>query len=224
LAIAGVLPTGTQEFSNSTTLNLTGALYFPKGTVQFDNSSNVQGTTCGQVIADKINIYNSPISTIVAAAPALFRSVAAQPSLSSRRGVFMTPAKTRSGKLSGRRSERGTAAIEFGLFIPFLFLLFAGTVELGFAMYESMQVNNAVEAGMLYAAKNGWNSAGIANAVVNASSVYAGGAPCLTATPAPSQFCGCPLATGIAVTTCTSTCANGIAVGSMFRSTRRSIT
>ncbi len=115
----------------------------------------------------------------------------------------MTPARTRSGKPSGRRNESGTAAIEFGLFIPFLFTLLAGTVELGFAMYEAMQVNNAVEAGILYVAKNGWDSTGITSAVVNASSVYAGaGTPSLTATPAPSQFCGCPQATGISVMTC----------------------
>jgi Flp pilus assembly protein TadG len=128
----------------------------------------------------------------------------------------MTPAKTRSGNPSGRRSESGTAAIEFGLFIPFLLILFTGTVELGFAMYESMQVNNAVEAGMLYAAKNGWDSTGITNAVINASSVYAGGGPSLTATPAPSQFCGCPQATGITVMTCgppLPTCADGTTVG-----------
>ena len=124
----------------------------------------------------------------------------------------MTPTKTRFGKLSGRRSESGTAAIEFALFIPFLFILLVGTVDLGFAMYEAMQVSNAVEAGMLYAAKNGWDSAGITNSVLNASSVYPGGTPALTATPAPSQFCGCPQATGIAVATCSSTCPDGSAV------------
>lgn len=73
----------------------------------------------------------------------------------------MVRAKTRFGNPSGCRSKSGTAAIEFGLFIPFLLILFTGTVELGFAMYEAMQVNNAAEAGMLYAAKNGWDSAGI---------------------------------------------------------------
>jgi hypothetical protein len=68
-------------------------------------------------------------------------------------------------------------------------------------MYEAMQVNNAAEAGMLYAAKNGWDSAGIVTAVQNAGTVLTGG-PNLTATPAPSQFCGCPSATGITVETC----------------------
>jgi hypothetical protein len=93
-------------------------------------------------------------------------------------------------------SESGTAAIEFGLFIPTLLILLTGTVELGFLMYEGMQVNNAVEAGMLYAAKNGFNAASISSAVTNASALPTG-LNTLTATPAPTQFCGCPTAAGI---------------------------
>ena len=76
--------------------------------------------------------------------------------------------------LFGRRSESGTAAIEFALFLPFLLLLLTGTVELGFSAYEAMQVNNAVEAGALYAAKNGWNSASIASATVAGAVIAAG--------------------------------------------------
>jgi hypothetical protein len=100
------------------------------------------------------------------------------------------------GKLFGRRSESGTAAIEFGLFIPVLLTLLTGTVELGFLMYEAMQVNNAVEAGALYAAANGFNAASITSAVTNAS-VLPTGLNALTATPAPTQFCGCPSATAL---------------------------
>jgi Flp pilus assembly protein TadG len=98
-----------------------------------------------------------------------------------------------------RGSESGTAAIEFGLFIPVLLILLTGTVELGFLMYEAMQVNNAVEAGMLYAGANGWDApsgSNIATAVVTAG-VLPTGLNTLTATPAPTQFCGCPTATGI---------------------------
>ena len=58
-----------------------------------------------------------------------------------------------------RRDETGTSAIEFALMTPFLVVLLGGVVEFGFAMYEEMQVNAAVEAGILYAAANGWNSA-----------------------------------------------------------------
>jgi Flp pilus assembly protein TadG len=95
-----------------------------------------------------------------------------------------------------RRRQLGTAAIEFGLFIPVLLILLTGTAELGLLMYEGMQVNNAVEAGALYAATNGFDSAAITTAVTNAS-VLPTGLNTLAATPAPSQFCGCPTATGI---------------------------
>jgi Flp pilus assembly protein TadG len=108
----------------------------------------------------------------------------------------MASARTKFRTLFGRRSESGTAAIEFGLFIPVLLVVLMGTVELGFLMYEGMQVNNAVEVGILYAAKNGWNSANITNAMVGAS-ILPTGLNALTATPAPTQFCGCPTAVGI---------------------------
>ena len=61
---------------------------------------------------------------------------------------------------------------------------------------------------MLYAAKNGWNSAGISAAVVNAT-----GTAGITAAPAPVQFCGCPSASGIVATVCTSTCTSGSSPG-----------
>ena len=96
-----------------------------------------------------------------------------------------------SGSLFGRRNESGTAAIEFALFLPFLLLLLGGIVELGFSAYEAMQVSNAVDAGALYAAKNGWNSASIVSATVSGAASSG-----LTATPAPTQFCGCPNAAG----------------------------
>jgi Flp pilus assembly protein TadG len=114
----------------------------------------------------------------------------------------MALARIRFGNPFWRASESGTAAIEFGLFIPVLLIVLMGTVELGFLMYEGMQVNNAAEAGMLYAAKNGWDLTGdptgtaIKNAVVGAS-VLPTGLNALTATPAPSKFCGCPTATSI---------------------------
>jgi len=67
---------------------------------------------------------------------------------------------------------------------------------------------NSAEAGALFAAKHGWNSAGISAAVVNATGVSG-----VTASPAPSEFCGCPVATGITATACTTACANGNAAG-----------
>ena len=106
----------------------------------------------------------------------------------------MALAKIRFENLFRRRRESGTAAIEFGLLIPILLILLIGTVEVGRAMYQAMQVNNAVEAGMLYAAKNGFDAGGIAAAVVNAT-----GTQGITATPTPTLFCGCPNASGVSI-------------------------
>jgi Flp pilus assembly protein TadG len=106
-----------------------------------------------------------------------------------------------------RRRDAGTAAIEFALLGPLLLALLGAAAELGFAMYQTMQVYNAAEAGMMYAAKNGWNQTGIASAVANATNLSG-----VTATPAPLLFCGCPATSGITTVTCTTplpTCASG---------------
>jgi Flp pilus assembly protein TadG len=123
------------------------------------------------------------------------------------------------GSLFGRRSQSGTAAIEFALFTPLLLILLTGTVELGFIMYEAMQVNNAVEAGALYAAANGFNAASITSAVNNAS-VLPTGLNALTATPAPTQFCGCPTAAGVTNLgnpPCSATACSGSPAGTYVR-------
>ena len=102
----------------------------------------------------------------------------------------MTRTRLRFAGVFGRDSDSGTAAIEFALFAPFLLTLIGGVTEIGFATYEAMQVNAAVEAGLLYATANGWDAASISDAVTGSSqlpSLYT-----LTATPAPTEFCGCP--------------------------------
>ena len=101
-------------------------------------------------------------------------------------------------------SSAGTAAIEFGIIAPVMLIMLIGLVELGFAVKEAMQVQDAAEAGALYAGKHGWNAPAIAAAVVNAT-----GAVGLTATPAPVLFCGCPSEAGLAPVACTATCVGG---------------
>lgn len=113
---------------------------------------------------------------------------------------------------AARERQRGTAALEFGLAAPVLLMILMGVVELGFAMYQAMQVTNSVEAGTLYAAKNGFNASGIASAVVNAT-----GTAGIVATPAPTEFCGCPETSGIVATTCGATCADGSTPGQYAR-------
>ena len=102
------------------------------------------------------------------------------------------------GGLFGRGCDSGTAAIEFAIFVPFFLLpLLTGIVELGFSAYETMQVGNAVGAGALYAAANTatFSAPNIASATTNGA-VLPTGLNTLTATPAPTQFCGCPSAAG----------------------------
>lgn len=108
--------------------------------------------------------------------------------------------------------EAGSAAIEFGLLAPFLVLLAVGTVEIGSSVYQAMQAQNAAEAGAVYASKYGFDADGISNSVINAT-----GAASITANPAPSSFCGCPTASGIAAMSCASTCAEGGAPGQYLR-------
>jgi len=114
--------------------------------------------------------------------------------------------------VGGVAKSRGTAAIEFGLAIPFLLVLLVGTVEIGFATYEGMQVYNSAEAGALYAAKNGFDAAAISSAVVSATSLSG-----VTASPAPVQFCGCPSASGVVTATCGATCSSGGTAGAYVR-------
>jgi Flp pilus assembly protein TadG len=127
-----------------------------------------------------------------------------------------------SERLLGRAGESGTAAIEFALFLPFLLLLLTGVVELGFSAYEAMQVSNAVEAGALYAAANTatFSAANTATATTSGAALPPG-LNSLTATPAPSTFCGCPSAAGtvsnqgapapLCATTFPTACSGGVA-------------
>lgn len=112
----------------------------------------------------------------------------------------------------GILANSGSAAIEFALVLPVLLTLLAGLVEIGFAVREAMQVQDAAEAGAAYAIKYGWNSAAISAAVVNAT-----GATGITASPAPIQFCGCPGAAGVTTVLCTATCTGGVTPGTYVR-------
>ncbi|MCK9915529.1 pilus assembly protein [Microbacteriaceae bacterium K1510] len=107
------------------------------------------------------------------------------------------------------RSERGTAAMEFGLAVPLLLTLLMGVVELSFAIYEAMQAYDAAEAGAIFAGKNGWSLSGISTAVTGATSTTG-----VTATPAPTSFWGCPSESGIITVASSSTkCGSGSSPG-----------
>src|SRR5687768_2593828 len=101
----------------------------------------------------------------------------------------MPSPKTGSAAIPPPRGEAGLAALEFGLLAPFLVLLLVAATEIGSSVYQAMQAQNAAEAGAVYVSKHGFNVAGITSAVANATA-----AASIAATPAPSQFCGCPVA------------------------------
>src|SRR5579862_1129833 len=109
------------------------------------------------------------------------------------------------------RANTGTAALEFGLVVPVLLGLLVPLVDLGIALSQDIQVQQAAQAGAQYAASHPWNSNSatrIANAVTSASAL-----PGVAAIPAPTQICGCPTGGAITPATCYSTCANGETAG-----------
>lgn len=114
------------------------------------------------------------------------------------------------------RNRKGTAAVEFGIIAPVLAILLAGLVEIGMAGYQAMQVQSAVAAGVVYASRNGVsNLTAIEQAVVSAT-----GTTGITATPVPTVFCGCPVASGVVSEgspPCTTTCTGGIAEGQYIK-------
>jgi len=107
-----------------------------------------------------------------------------------------------------RIGRRGNAAIEFAIAGPLLLGMVTGIVDVGFGLYEAMQVQNAAEAGALYAARDGWDQEGIVAAVTGSTNTAG-----ITATPAPTKFCGCPSASGVTSAGCSGTCAGGGAPG-----------
>jgi hypothetical protein len=110
--------------------------------------------------------------------------------------------------LETKTNMKGNATIEFALVAPLFLLLLVGVIDLGYAFYEQMVVEDAVEAGAAYASLHGWQSGGITSAVTNATGVSG-----ISASPAPSLFCGCPADNGIAPISCASTCSGGITPG-----------
>jgi Flp pilus assembly protein TadG len=103
---------------------------------------------------------------------------------------------------------RGVVAIEFAIVAIVLVVLMVCTVDLGMGFYRKMQVQNAAQAGAQYAAARGFAESSITNAVTAASS-FSG----ISASPAPTQFCGCPSNTGVTSVSCSATCTGGSAPG-----------
>jgi len=118
------------------------------------------------------------------------------------------------------RERSGAAAVELALALPFLAAVLLPMVDIGMAAYQQMAVDDAAQAGAAYALVHGWNSSAIQTAVASASDIAG-----ISASPAPSQFCGCPSGSAVATASCGSNCANGQAAGTYVTvSARRSFT
>src|ERR1700732_655551 len=106
----------------------------------------------------------------------------------------------------------GVAAIELAMVSPLAFTGVLGAGELGFTIFRQTQVSFAAQAGADFALAHGFNATKVSNAIVNAPTYTS-----IAATPAPSQFCGCPLATGVSVAggvpPCSAVCSGGATAG-----------
>ncbi|HZT51102.1 MAG TPA: TadE/TadG family type IV pilus assembly protein [Stellaceae bacterium] len=102
------------------------------------------------------------------------------------------------------RNRRGTAALEFGLLVPVLSTMVVGITDLSLGFAHKMAVQDAAEAGAQYAVLHGWSSSAVSSAITSATRLSG-----ITASPAPSESCGCPSGTTITAATCGSTCASG---------------
>jgi len=112
----------------------------------------------------------------------------------------------------GRLAIAGVAAIELAMVSPLAVTGVLGAGEVGLTIFRDTQVQFAAQAGARYALAHGFNATNVSSAIVNATTYAA-----IAATPAPSQFCGCPLATGVSVASgvppCTAVCSSGFTAG-----------
>ncbi|MBI3677965.1 MAG: pilus assembly protein [Proteobacteria bacterium] len=114
----------------------------------------------------------------------------------------------------GKRATSGAAAIEFAMVGPLLGMLLVVSADFSLAFYSDMQVQTSAQSGAQYAAVYGFNATAISSAVTNATSTSG-----ISASPAPSQFCGCPTSSAVTSTTCGTTCSDGMTAGTYIKVT-----
>ncbi|HWE74049.1 MAG TPA: TadE/TadG family type IV pilus assembly protein [Stellaceae bacterium] len=106
------------------------------------------------------------------------------------------------------RQTKGVTALEFALIAPFLCTFIVGIVDLSFGFQSQMAVTQAAQTGSYAAMLNGFNTSTISSAVANST-----GTSGITASPAPTQSCGCPSGTAVTAGPCGSTCPDGQSSG-----------
>jgi Flp pilus assembly protein TadG len=145
------------------------------------------------------------------------------------RGMLMVLAKALVAFFSRERlAVAGVAAIELALVSPLLATGVLGAGELGISILRETQVQFAAQAGIDYAIAHGASPTNPANATyisnisnaITKATTYTS----ITATPAPSQFCGCASTTGVTVATCGSTCSpSGFTAGTYVTSSAQAL-
>lgn len=113
---------------------------------------------------------------------------------------------TRSALGAFANATHGVAAVEFALVATMLAFMLIGTLDLGFGIFRKMQVQYAAQAGAQYAMIHGFDQSLISSAVLNATN-----SSTISASPAPSQFCGCPSCSSIKSVSCGAACSTGTA-------------
>lgn len=108
-------------------------------------------------------------------------------------------------------ARRGASAVEFALAAPVLAGLLVPLADLGIAYSRQIQVQHAAQAGAQYAVFHAWNTN--SPTTIAAIVAAAGALPGIAASPAPSQFCGCPNGSSVTAAPCGGTCANGQMAG-----------
>ena len=105
-----------------------------------------------------------------------------------------------------RREQAGATAVEFAVIAPILIAMMIGIVDYGLGLYTDTQLANAAQAAVDYAMQKGYDAAAMTT-VAQSSTRLTG------ITAAPSQYCGCPSATGVTSTSCDSSCSDGLTAG-----------
>jgi hypothetical protein len=87
------------------------------------------------------------------------------------------------------------------LIAPMLAAVAVPLIDIGMGTYTQMQVQEAAQAGVQYAADHGWSSSGVQQAALDATSL-----PTTSVTVTRAQSCGCATSTGIVSATCGDSC------------------
>jgi Flp pilus assembly protein TadG len=110
----------------------------------------------------------------------------------------------------GADGTAGAALVEFALLAPILIVMAVYTADIGLLVYSNMAVQNAAQAGAQYALELhnfGTPSylSSISSAVTSAATIT-NKTVTISASPAPTQFCGCPTSTGVTPQACGTFC------------------